>query len=52
MQLRILLQTPCSFDALLTIVEIIREELNDFKVERVYATSDNQIEFTLKKEGV
>jgi len=52
MELRILLPTPCSWNALLTVVHIISEELDDFEVEHVYSRSDNSIEFKLKKEGV
>lgn len=51
MKLRILLPTPCSWNALLTVVHIISEELDDFEVENVYSRSDT-IEFKLKKEGV
>ena len=52
MQLRIYLRTPCSFDALLKVIEIIQEELNDFEVEQVYALLSNQIIFTLKKKEI
>ena len=50
MKLVMQLQTPCSWEDLVTLVHIVSEDLDDFEVENVFTTTTNCIGVKLRKE--